>query len=137
MGALNLARWARNHMGESKRSLYSEWQGNPDPRARARSLRSNATNAEGLLWQHLRKRQLSGYRFRRQQPVGAYIVDFLCFEKRLVVEVDGGQHAESQYDSERTAWLESRGFRVLRFWNTDVIGNVEGVRHAILEALSA
>ena len=123
-------------MGNYKQPLYSSWQGNPAQRSRARSLRSNGTKAERLLWQHLRKRQLGGYRFRRQQPIGPYIVDFLCFEQRFVVELDGGHHAENRYDDERTGWLESRGFRVMRFWNSDVLGNVEGVRYAILEALA-
>ncbi len=123
-------------MRDDRQSLYSEWQGEIESRERARSLRRNATDAERLLWRHLRKRQLSGYRFRRQQPVGPYIVDFLCFERRLIVEVDGGQHAESRYDSERTEWLESKGFRVLRFWNTEVLGNMEGVGHEIVEALN-
>ena len=123
-------------MGERKQSLYSSWQGDPASRSRARSLRNSGTDAERLLWQHLRRRQLGGYRFRRQQPIGPYIVDFLCFEQKLVIELDGGHHAENRYDDERTGWLVSRGFRVLRFWNSDVLGNAEGVRYAILEALA-
>ena len=123
-------------MHNHKQSLYSRWQGDPASRSRARALRRNGTDAERLLWQHLRKRQLLGHRFRRQQPIGPYVVDFLCFEQRLIIELDGGQHADSHYDNERAGWLESRGFRILRFWNIDVFGNMEGVRHAILGTLS-
>ena len=120
-----------------KHSLYSGWQGNPASKSRARLLRGNSTDAERLLWQHLRRRQVGDHRFRRQQPIGLYIVDFLCFERMLVIELDGGHHAESHYDDERTQWLESRGFRVLRFWNGDVPGNTDGVMHSIMEALSS
>ncbi len=88
----------------------------------ARRLRKHPTDAERLLWRHLRLRQLGGYKFRRQQPLGPYIVDFVCLAKRLIVEVDGGQHAEqAEEDAQRTAWLEAQGFRVLRFWNTEVL----------------
>ena len=105
-----------------------------DPRTRrnARSLRRDMTDAERLLWRHLRQRQIEGYKFRRQHPVGHYIVDFACLEACLIVEVDGGQHADrEEYDVERTAWLEGQGFRVLRFWNTDVLANIDGVREII------
>ena len=96
--------------------------------SRAQILRSNPTEAEKALWCHLRRRQLDGFRFRRQQPIGPFVVDFFCPEARLVVEVDGGQHAvRADEDSERTAWLESRGYRVVRYWNNEVLGNVEGV----------
>jgi len=102
----------------------------------ARVLRKNPTEAERALWKHLRMRQLDGYRFRRQQPLGQYIVDFVCLEKRLVVELDGGQHTEQVgSDAQRTAWLEARGFRVLRFWNHHVLHEIEAVREAIWEAL--
>ena len=98
-------------------------------RQAARTLRTNSTEAERVLWQHLRAARLSGYKFRRQTPLGRYIVDFVCFEARLIVEVDGGQHAgQQEYDTERTAWLETQGFRVLRFWNTEVLSNVEAVK---------
>ena len=90
-------------------------------KAQARALRSNPTEAERALWKHLRMRQLEGHKFRRQQPLGQYIVDFVCLERKLVVELDGGHHAgEFLTDATRTAWLEVRGFRVLRFWNHDV-----------------
>jgi len=102
----------------------------------ARDLRQQMTDAERRLWYLLRRKQLEGLRFRRQAPVGKYIADFVCFRERLIVEVDGGSHVDAQaYDEARTAWLESEGFRVLRFWNNDVLGNQEGVLERILEAL--
>ena len=102
----------------------------------ARELRKSSTEAEKMLWRRLRLRQIGGYKFRRQQPVGAYIVDFVCFEKKLIVELDGGQHAERvSYDGERTAWLESQGFNVLRFWNHEVLGQIEAVKSVIYRAL--
>jgi len=77
----------------------------------AKNLRKKSTDAERLLWRHLRAKQLEGFKFRRQQPIGNYVVDFVCFENRIVIEVDGGQHAiEKEKDSERTKWLESQGF---------------------------
>ena len=107
-------------------------------RTRARELRRNATDAERALWRHLRMWQLDGYKFRRQQPIGNYIVDFVCLEKRLIIELDGGQHAEqSNYDSERDAWLRDQRFTVLRFWNNDVLKNVEGVAAGIFETLKS
>ncbi|MBI2368480.1 MAG: endonuclease domain-containing protein [Deltaproteobacteria bacterium] len=107
-------------------------------RSRARALRKNSTEVERLLWRHLRMWQLDGYKFRRQQPIGNYIVDFVCLEKRLIIELDGGQHAEqSHYDSERDAWLRDQRFTVLRFWNNDVLINVEGVAARIFETLKS
>ena len=105
---------------------------------RARRLRRASTDAEKLLWQNLRARQLGGAKFRRQTPIGPYIVDFVSFEHKLVVEIDGGQHnasAERQHDTKRTAWLESQGFRVLRFWNNQVLTNLEGVLERTLQEL--
>ncbi len=102
--------------------------------ARARALRNQATDAERLLWKRLRSRQLDGHKFRRQSPIGPYVVDFLCLEHRLVIELDGGQHAdqpEQDKDQERSARLAGWGFRVLRFWNHEVLGNTEGVLQAI------
>lgn len=101
----------------------------------ARQLRSNATEAELRLWSALRRHQLDGLRFRRQVPLGPFIVDFACYDARLVVELDGGQHAESgNGDAARTRWLDSRGFRVLRFWNNEVFENMEGVLTVIRNA---
>jgi very-short-patch-repair endonuclease len=95
---------------------------------RAAQLRTNATEAERLLWRHLRLKRISGVRFRRQFPLGVYIVDFVCLPARLVIEVDGGQHdLERARDERRTAWLNSQRFDVVRFWNNEVTGNLEGV----------
>ena len=103
--------------------------------SRARQLRKNSTEAERALWQQLRAARLNGHKFRRQVPFERYLVDFVCFEARLIVEVDGGQHTDQQpYDTQRTAWLEAQGFRVLRFWNTEVLGNVGAVKEVIARA---
>jgi very-short-patch-repair endonuclease len=101
----------------------------------ARTLRQNRTDAERALWQKLRRKQLDGLRFRQQVPLGPYIVDFLCARHRLIIEVDGGQHAGANVDRARTAWLEGRGFRILRFWNNDVLQNLDGVIEEIFLAL--
>ncbi len=107
-------------------------------RDRARELRKNPTDAERKLWKHLRFRQVGGHKFRRQHPIGPYIVDFVCLEKRLIVEVDGGQHSERiVYDAERLRWLEDQGFRVLRFWNNQVLTSVVVVKEVIAEALNS
>ena len=93
---------------------------------RVRDLRRNATDAEALLWSKLRNRQLGGAKFRRQVIIAPYIADFICFDARLIVEVDGGQHS-TEADSPRTAFLETQGFKVIRFWNHEVLGNIDGV----------
>jgi adenine-specific DNA-methyltransferase len=99
---------------------------------KARTLRKNPTDAERFLWRHLRLRQIGGYKFRRQQPLGRYIVDFVCLEKRLVVEIDGGQHSEqAAYDHKRSVWLEAQGFRILRFWDHEVLKHIEAVKQVI------
>ncbi len=106
---------------------------------KARSLRKNATDVEQLLWSLLRDRQLAGHKFRRQHPIGDYVADFFCHEANLVVELDGGQHNEEkqkQKDIKRTAFLESQGLRVIRFWNNEVLQNTEGVMETILQALT-
>ncbi len=101
-----------------------------------RKFRGDPTEAETRLWSRLRRKQLDGHRFRRQVPLGPYVVDFLCLSARLVVELDGGQHAsEGIRDARRTAWLESQGFRVARFWNHDVLGNTDAVVEAISNVL--
>ena len=105
------------------------------PSENARRLRRDATDAERRLWSALRDRRLSGYRFRRQFPIGRFIVDFACTRHRLIVEADGGQHADSETDFRRTAWLEEQGWRVLRFWNNDVLANTNGVVETILKEL--
>ena len=103
---------------------------------RARTLRDTMTDAERLLWRCLRMRQLEGHRFRRQVPVGPYIVDFACRRARLVVEVDGGQHAGSTGDRRRDAFLHAAGFHVLRFWNHEVLAQLDAVCEAILARLA-
>jgi very-short-patch-repair endonuclease len=106
------------------------------PNQRARQLREFSTDAERRMWSALRDRCLSRYKFRRKHPIGHYIVDFACTEYRLVIELDGSQHADSAADARRTAWLEIQGWRMVRFWNNDVLGNIDGVIEAVLEALA-
>ncbi|MGJ4994641.1 endonuclease domain-containing protein [Bradyrhizobium sp. HKCCYLS3077] len=110
--------------------------GNNAKTERARRLRGNSTDAETALWYYLRSRRLDGHKFVRQEPIGLYTVDFVCRERRLIIEVDGGQHADSQTDAARDAWLRARNYRILRFWNNDVLGNVEGVLQTIATALA-
>jgi very-short-patch-repair endonuclease len=101
---------------------------------KARELRQRSTDAERLLWRHIRAKQLEGLKFRRQQAIGDYIVDFVSFDRRVIVEVDGSQHLVWKAgDDQRTRWLEDQGFKVLRFWNNDVLRNVEGVLQVIRE----
>ena len=102
----------------------------------ARQLRANQTDAETILWNRIRNRQIDGHKFARQVPMLGYICDFACREKRLVVEVDGGQHNESAADAVRDRRLSEEGYRVLRFWNNDVLGNLEGVLTTIQSELS-
>jgi len=105
-------------------------------RQRARQLRKSMTDAEQALWARLRRRQMHGHKFRRQHPLGGYIVDYVCLDEKLVVEVDGGQHDEQRdQDAQRTRYLEQRGFRVIRFWNHQVLGELDAVTEAITEAL--
>jgi very-short-patch-repair endonuclease len=107
----------------------------------AKSLRSNQTEAEARLWYHLRAHRFMGLKFKRQKPVGRYIADFVCWERRLIIELDGGQHAEQvTYDGQRDAWLRSQGYTVLRFWNHEVMQEMDGVlermRCAVADELS-
>ena len=102
----------------------------------ARQLRRNQTDAEKVLWQKLRTLRCQGGRFRRQHPIGSYIVDFCCLEASLIIELDGGQHNEVpvlEADANRNQWLKERGYTVMRFWNNDVLSNLEGVISAIGE----
>ena len=102
----------------------------------AHDLRKNPTDAERLLWRHLRRRQLYGFKFRRQHSIGPYICDFVCLERPIVVELDGSQHVEQVgYDMRRDIFLRSRGFRVLRFWNPDVLARTQSVLETIFEVL--
>jgi len=106
--------------------------------ANARRLRREMTEAEKRIWYLLRRRQFGGLNFRRQAPIEPYIVDFACLSIRLVIELDGGQHgANAEKDAKRTAWLESQGYRVLRFWNNEVFENLDGVLHKISAACGA
>ena len=102
----------------------------------AKTLRANSTDAERKLWSSLRDRQLLGHKFVRQQPVGPYIADFACREADLIIELDGGQHSESDRDMVRTAALAQHGYDVIRFWNNDVLANLDGVLQMIAEHLN-
>jgi very-short-patch-repair endonuclease len=101
----------------------------------ARRLRKQMTDAEKLLWKILRRRQLGSFKFRRQRPIGPFVVDFVCIERRVVIEADGGQHDGSESDLRRSAWLAERGWQVLRFWNNEILQNPEGVQLQTLEVL--
>jgi very-short-patch-repair endonuclease len=104
------------------------------PRAgvEAKRLRRDMTDVERILWARLRRKQLDGYRFRRQAPIGPYIADFACLDEMLIVEVDGGQHSEpNDHEMRRNAYLKRRKFRVLRFWNHEVLENLDGVLQAV------
>jgi len=104
--------------------------------SRARRLRLNSTNAELRLWNRLRSRAIDGCKFVRQEPIGPYVVDFICREKRLIIEVDGGQHADNKQDRVRDQWLTEHNYRVLRFWNNEVLGNTNDVLEVIAAALN-
>jgi len=104
-------------------------------RSRARSMRRDATKAERILWTVLHDRKLGGLKFRRQVPLGPYIADFACFSPRIVIECDGGQHADNDRDQARDAWLRGQGFKVLRFWNIHVVEQTSDVAESILREL--
>jgi very-short-patch-repair endonuclease len=108
-------------------------------RRHAKALRRDMTDAEQRLWVQLRAHRFADAHIRRQVPIGPYVVDFVCHHAKLIVELDGGQHGTAdgaRRDAQRTAWLEARGFRVFRFWNTDVLSNTDGVLHTIAQRLS-
>ena len=100
----------------------------------AKILRKRLTDAEKFLWGHVRGKQLEGFKFRRQEPIGNYVADFVCYEKRIIVEVDGSQHC-SEKDHERDRWFEGQGFKVIRFWNNEVLKNTEGVWEVIRKTM--
>ncbi|MBS0569884.1 MAG: DUF559 domain-containing protein [Proteobacteria bacterium] len=103
----------------------------------AKDMRRDATDAESSIWRQLRAHRFQGWKFKRQQTLGPYIVDFVCFDQKLVIEIDGGQHGDqASYDRDRTRWLEEQGFRVLRFWNNEVAMNLQDVLEAISTALA-
>ncbi len=109
----------------------------PDLKTLSQNLRKNQTEPELKFWYHVRRKQLNNLKFRRQVPIDKYIVDFLCFEKRLIIEIDGGQHADNiEYDAQRTKDLNEKGFIVLRFWNNDVMNNIEGVLEEIINTVN-
>ena len=101
----------------------------------AKKLRISSTDTEKYLWKYLRGRQLEGTKFRRQHSIGKYIVDFINLERKIIIEVDGGQHLENKKDKLRDKWLEEQGYEVLRFWDNEVFNNIEGVLGAIREKL--
>jgi very-short-patch-repair endonuclease len=122
--------------GPERRSVAEPIRGRGISRARA--LRKSATEAEKKLWEVLRRKQIHGLRFRRQYSIGPYFADFVCLPARLIVELDGGQHAEDSalaHDRRRTAWLEGQRFRVLRFWNLDVFEDIDSVMDRIADAM--
>lgn len=109
---------------------------NPKTFRRAKELRRNTTDAESKLWSLLRAHRAAGVHFHRQHAIGNYIVDFCAARKKLIIEVDGGHHRDQlDYDQERTTFLESKGYRVLRFWNHDVLKNIESVMQEIIHVL--
>jgi very-short-patch-repair endonuclease len=101
----------------------------------AKALRFNMTNAESILWSELRNRRFQGIKFRRQYPIGMYIVDFICLDLNFIIEVDGGQHLDSIYDQQRDAWLRSQGFEVVRFWNNDILHCKDGVLETLRNSI--
>jgi len=106
---------------------------NPTTLSRARQMRRQPAEPEKRVWYHLQRKQLGGFKFRRQQPIGRFIVDFYCYEVKLVVELDGNSHfSQDEYDESPTEWLESQGYRVIRFTNVEVMTNMEGVLRVIL-----
>jgi len=102
----------------------------------SRTLRKSSTDTENYLWRHLKNKQIEGFKFRRQQPIGKYIVDFINFKRKVVIEVDGGQHIiYKEKDKIRDNWLKKEGYRLLRFWDNEVLNNIEGVLEVIREEL--
>jgi very-short-patch-repair endonuclease len=121
-----------------KPSIQHKSSHSPGILERCRSLRKNATNAENLLWQLLRNRQLMGFKFRRQYPIASYVVDFYCHEARLIIELDGNGHADDKqaaYDADRTHNLEALGLNVIRFWNNQVLQETQAVLQTIADEL--
>lgn len=132
---LNSQRLARQGGGQDARNKGVGGEG-AMLRQRARQLRSNQTPAEELLWLYLRAHRFMGLKFKRQKPVGNYIVDFICHSPKMIIEIDGGQHVEQAgYDRQRDAWLQQEGFVVLRFWNNEVLQETEAVLERIRQAV--
>ena len=119
-----------------RHNFVHSWPFTDEVKSYAQDLRNNATEPERVLWNRLRRRQLGGFKFRRQHPIGRYICDFVCLEAAVIVELDGSQHVtDAPYDANRDAFLRSTGFRVLRFWNGDVLSRTDSVVETIFEAL--
>jgi very-short-patch-repair endonuclease len=132
----------KNHSGRQRKTSKSlplegggKRVGVKELRDVARALRKLSTDTEVYLWRYLRDRQIEGFKFRRQQPVGSYVVDFVNLEKKVVIELDGGQHAHHPDDRIRDKWLRAEGYQVLRFWDNEVFNNLEGVLETIRDAL--
>ena len=102
----------------------------------AKHLRQHMTESENTLWRHLRAHRLNVEKFRRQQPIGAYVVDFVHFGARLIIEADGGQHNGAPHDEKRDAWLRAQGFKIMRFWNNEITTNLDGVLTTVMAALA-
>ena len=119
--------------GEGELRLQTHHR-NSTPKARA--LRHNQTDAEIAFWNQVKDRRFHGLKFKRQHPVGIYFADFVCLEHHLIVEIDGGQHNDNPQDEVRTKYLNNSGFKVIRFWNNDILSNIEGVTHSLTLALS-
>ncbi len=118
--------------------MYYNMEKRKEEIALARGLRKRQTDAERALWSKLRNKQIEGVKFRRQQPIGSYIVDFVSLERKLIIEIDGGQYNQRKVrekDEEREKWLKEKGYQILRFWNNDVLTNIEGVLEKIKETL--
>jgi len=125
----------RGRVREGVPSIMRKAKRTPSAKKAARQLRKQLTDAESKLWHRIRRTQVDGLRFRRQSPIGPYVVDFVCIEHRLIIEVDGAQHSfQAAEDARRTAWLESQGYCVIRFWNNEVNDNIEGVLDTIIRA---
>jgi very-short-patch-repair endonuclease len=122
--------------GEGRLGAAERGEGAAPLKSRARTMRTVLTPAEQVLWNLLRDRRFSGHKFRRQVPVGPYIADFLSYEARLIVEADGGQHAINDTDVTRTRWPEAQGFRMLRFWNHEILTQRENVAERLFLALA-
>ncbi len=123
--------------GEGDSRLRERGEGAAVVRTHARANRRAMTMAETALWAMLRDRRFSAFKFRRQQPIGSFIADFLCYDARWIVEADGGQHCDSAYDDRRTAWLESQDFRVIRFWNHEILTQRRDVMDRLFAALNS
>lgn len=118
----------------ARRAAVGRRGGRHDLLPLAKRMRREPTEAEAKLWSMLRGQRLGGLKFKRQEQLGDYIVDFVCFGARMIVEADGGQHAENERDAVRDDWLREQGFRVMRFWNNEVLSNPDGVARVILDA---